>query len=130
MNSIFDGKLRVLDISMGWAGPLVGQMFAEMGADVIKVEDTHHFDWWRGSLSMGPPEMQVIERSAPFNTANRGKLGATLDLANPRAGAIVKRLVATADIVLENYSPGVMERLGLAWETLAPLNPRLVMISM
>ncbi len=51
-----------------------------MGVEVIKIEDTLHFDWWRGSLSMGPPEMQVIERSAAFNTANRGKIGATLDL--------------------------------------------------
>ena len=72
MKTIFDAKLRVLDLSMGWAGPLVGQMFAEMGAMVIKVEDTHHFDWWRGSLSMAPAEMQPIERSAVFNTANRG----------------------------------------------------------
>ena len=84
MNSIFDGKIRVLDLSMGWAGPLVGQLFAEMGAEVIKVEDTHHFDWWRGSLSMAPPEMQPIERAAVFNTANRGKRGATLDLTSAR----------------------------------------------
>ena len=53
----------MLDLSMGWAGPLVGQMFAEMGAEVIKVEDTHHFDWWRGSLSMAPPE--ISRSSAP-----------------------------------------------------------------
>ncbi len=99
---------------MGWSvGPLLGELLAEMGVEVIKIEDTLHFDWWRGSLSMGPPELQVIERSAPFNTANRGKIGATLDLANPRAVEIVKRLVATADIVIENYSPGVMDRLGL-----------------
>src|SRR6202140_2391063 len=125
MKTIVEGKLRAIDLSMGAAGPLLGELLAEMGVEVIKIEDTLNFDWWRGSLSMGPPEMQVIERSAPFNTANRGKLGAPLDLPNPRAVAIVKRLVATADIVLENYSPGVMERLGLAWETLAPLNPRL-----
>ena len=60
MKTIFDAKLKVLDLSMGWAGPLVGQMFAEMGAMVIKVEDTHHFDWWRGSLSMAAPEMQPM----------------------------------------------------------------------
>jgi crotonobetainyl-CoA:carnitine CoA-transferase CaiB-like acyl-CoA transferase len=100
MNSIFDGKLRVLDISMGWAGPLVGQMFAEMGADVIKVEDTHHFDWWRGSLSMGPPEMQPIERAAVFNTANRGKRGITLDLASARGIEILKRLIEVSDILV------------------------------
>ena len=130
MNSIFDGKVRVLDISMGWAGPLVGQMFAEMGADVIKVEDTHHFDWWRGSLSMGPPEMQPIERASVFNTANRGKRGVTLDLANARGIEILKRLIEVSDILVENFSPGVMDRLGLGYESVSAINPRLIMISM
>jgi crotonobetainyl-CoA:carnitine CoA-transferase CaiB-like acyl-CoA transferase len=130
MNSIFDGKLRVLDISMGWAGPLVGQMFAEMGADVIKVEDTHHFDWWRGSLSMGPPEMQPIERASVFNTANRGKRGITLDLASARGIEILKRLIEVSDILVENFSPGVMDRLGLGYESVSAINPRLIMISM
>jgi crotonobetainyl-CoA:carnitine CoA-transferase CaiB-like acyl-CoA transferase len=130
MNSIFDGKLRVLDISMGWAGPLVGQMFAEMGAEVIKVEDTRHFDWWRGSLSMAPPEMQPIERAAVFNTANRGKRGVTLDLASVRGIEILKRLIEVSDILIENFSPGVMDRLGLAYEAVRAINPRLIMISM
>jgi crotonobetainyl-CoA:carnitine CoA-transferase CaiB-like acyl-CoA transferase len=130
MNSIFDGKIRVLDISMGWAGPLVGQMFAEMGADVIKVEDTHHFDWWRGSLSIAPPEMQPIERASVFNTANRGKRGITLDLASARGIEILKRLIEVSDILVENFSPGVMDRLGLGYESVSAINPRLIMISM
>ncbi|MFZ2063585.1 MAG: CoA transferase [Candidatus Binatus sp.] len=130
MNSIFDGKLRVLDISMGWAGPLVGQMFAEMGADVIKVEDTHHFDWWRGSLSMAPPEMQPIERAAVFNTANRGKRGVTLDLASARGIEILKRMIEVSDVLVENFSPGVMDRLGLGYQSVSAINPRLIMISM
>ncbi|MFZ1890140.1 MAG: CoA transferase [Candidatus Binataceae bacterium] len=130
MTTIFEKKIRVLDLSMGWAGPLAGQMLAEMGAQVIKVEDTHYFDWWRGSLSMAAPEVQPIERAATFNTANRGKLGVTLDLLNPRGIDLVKRLVAHSDILIENYSPGVMERFGLTYEILAPLNPRLIMISM
>ena len=130
MNTIFDAKLRVLDLSMGWAGPLVGQMFAEMGAEVVKVEDTHHFDWWRGSLSMAAPEMQPIERAAVFNTANRGKLGVTLDLASARGIEIVKRLVEVSDILIENYSPGVMDRLGLSYQAVSAINPRLIMISM
>ncbi|MGC1678206.1 MAG: CoA transferase, partial [Candidatus Binataceae bacterium] len=130
MTTVFEKKIRVLDLSMGWAGPLAGQMLAEMGAQVIKVEDTHYFDWWRGSLSMAPPEVQPIERAATFNTTNRGKLGVTLDLLNPRGIELVKRLVAHSDILIENYSPGVMERFGLTYEILAPLNPRLIMISM
>ncbi|MGD0117979.1 MAG: CoA transferase [Candidatus Binatus sp.] len=130
MNTIFDAKIRVLDLSMGWAGPLVGQMFAEMGAEVIKVEDTHHFDWWRGSLSMAPPEMQPIERASVFNTANRGKLGVTLDLANARGIEILKRLIKVADLLIENFSPGVMDRLGLGYKSVSAINSRLIMISM
>ncbi|MGH7778835.1 MAG: CaiB/BaiF CoA transferase family protein [Candidatus Binataceae bacterium] len=130
MATTFDSQIRVLDLSMGWAGPLAGQMLAEMGAEVIKVEDTHYFDWWRGSLSMAAPEAQPIERAATFNTANRGKLGVTIDLLNPRGIELVKRIVAHADILIENYSPGVMERFGLTYEILAPINPRLIMISM
>lgn len=130
MTTIFDGRVRVLDISMGWAGPLVGQMFAEMGAEVIKVEDTQHFDWWRGSLSVAPPEMQPIERASVFNTANRGKLGVTLDLASARGMEILKRLIEVSDILVENFSPGVMSRLGLDYAAVSAINPRLIMISM
>ena len=130
MNTIFDRKVRVLDISMGWAGPLVGQMFAEMGAEVIKVEDTNHFDWWRGSLSMAPPEMQPIERASVFNTANRGKRGVTLDLTDARGIEMLKRLIKVGDILIENFSPGVMDRLGLAYQSVSAINPRMIMISM
>ena len=130
MSTVLGGKIRVLDLAMGWAGPLLGALLAEMGAEVIKVEDTQFFDWWRGSLSVAPPEMQPIERSAPFNTVNRGKLGVTLDLNNPKGIELVKRLVKTADVLIENYSPGIMKRFGLDWEVLQPINPRLIMISM
>src|SRR5215472_6635042 len=130
MSTMLDRKIRVLDLSMGWAGPLLGAMLAEMGAEVIKVEDTEFFDWWRGSLSMAPPEMQPIERAPTFNTVNRGKLGVTLDLNHPRGIELVKRLVRTADVLVENYSPGIMKRFGLDWDVLQPINPRLIMISM
>ncbi|MGH8012202.1 MAG: CaiB/BaiF CoA transferase family protein, partial [Candidatus Binataceae bacterium] len=124
-------KLRALDLSMGWAGPLVTQMLAEMpDVEVIKVEDTKNFDWWRGSLSMGPPEMQPVERAPTFNTANRGKLGLTLDLGHPRGVEILKQLVKISDLLVENFSPGVIERLGLGWPVLSVLNPRLIMMSM
>jgi crotonobetainyl-CoA:carnitine CoA-transferase CaiB-like acyl-CoA transferase len=130
MSTVLEGRIRVLDLAMGWAGPLLGQMLAEMGAEVVKVEDTRFFDWWRGSLSVAPPEMQPIERAPTFNTVNRGKLGVTLDLNNPRGIELVKRLVATADVLVENYSPGVMKRFGLDWEVLREINPQLIMISM
>src|SRR5205814_957638 len=122
--------VRALDLSMGWAGPLVTQLLVEMGAEVIKVEDTQHFDWWRGSTAMGPPELQIIERSPTFNATNRGKLGLTLDLSSPRGIEILKKLVAVSDVLVENYSVGVMDRFGAGYDELSKLNPRLVMVSM
>ena len=122
---------RALDLSMGWAGPLVTQLLAEMpGIEVIKVEDTKNYDWWRGSHATASAEMQPVERAPTFNTTNRGKLGVTLDLSNPRGVDILKRLVAASDLLVENFSPGVMERLGLGYAMLAEINPRLIMLSM
>jgi len=130
MSTMVERKLRVVDLAMGWAGPLVGQMLAEMGFEVVKIEDTLRFDWWRGSLSLADRDLRPIERSAVFNSANRGKLGTTLDLSSPRGVELVKRLVADADVVVENYSPGVMKRFGLSYDVLSAINPRLVMVSM
>jgi crotonobetainyl-CoA:carnitine CoA-transferase CaiB-like acyl-CoA transferase len=79
---------------------------------------------------MAPPEMQPIERAAVFNTANRGKRGVTLDLASARGIEILKRLIEVSDILVENFSPGVMDRLGLAYDSVSAINPRLIMISM
>lgn len=123
-------KLRVLDISMGWAGPLVGELLGEMGMQVVKVEDTRNFDWWRGSAAMGAPEARPIERAPTFNSVNRGKLGVTIDLSRPRGVELLRRLAILSDVLIENFSPGVMERLGIDWPRLGALNSRLVMVSM
>lgn len=123
-------KLRVLDLSMGWAGPLVGELLGEMGMQVVKVEDTLNFDWWRGSAAMGPAETRPIERAPTYNSVNRGKLGVTLDLGRPRGVELLHRLAAVSDVLVENFSPGVMKRLGIDWSRLSALNPRLVMVSM
>jgi crotonobetainyl-CoA:carnitine CoA-transferase CaiB-like acyl-CoA transferase len=95
-----------------------------------QVEDTKNYDWWRGSHAIAPSEMQPIERAPTFNTTNRGKLGLTLDLNHPRGVEILKRLVKISDLLVENFSPGVIERMGLAYPVLAEINPRLIMLSM
>ena len=123
------GALRVVDLSMGWAGPLVGLNLAAMGADVIKVESHTHFDWWRGSRPPGDGDgMDLHERSHVFNTVNRGKRGITLDLATPRGHQLVVDLIATADVVVENFAAGVIEKLGLTYDVLSARNPSLVML--
>jgi crotonobetainyl-CoA:carnitine CoA-transferase CaiB-like acyl-CoA transferase len=123
------GKLRVVDLAMGWAGPLVSHVLACRGADVIKVESHARFDWWRGSRPPGDnPELALHERSHVFNSVNRGKRGITLNLTTERGRELAQQLIETADVVIENYAAGVIEKLGLTYEVLSARNPRLVML--
>ncbi len=123
--------LRVLDLTMGWAGPLAARHVADLGAEVIKVESRQRIDWWRG------PEVtekflreRYYEKSISHNMVNRNKLGITLDLTSPRGVELFKRLAADADAVIENYSAGVMEKLGLGERELLAINPRLAIVAM
>lgn len=124
-----DGALRVVDLSMGWAGPLAGHILASLGADVIKVESHTHFDWWRGSRPPGDdPALALHERSHVFNAVNRGKRGITLNLATPAGNELAHRLIRNADIVIENFGAGIIEKLGLTYERLSADNPGLIML--
>ena len=123
--------IRVVDLSMGWAGPLAARHLADMGAEVIKVESCARFDWWRGwEATREWIDAGGAEQSVAFNTVNRNKRGITLDLAKPRGNALLKRLVAESDVVVENYSAGVLPKLGLSYDVLREVNPDVVMISM
>lgn len=123
--------IRVVDLSMGWAGPLAARHLADMGAQVLKVEACQHFDWWRGWEAT--PEMvrdNEVEKSSAFNTMNRNKLGLTLDLTQERGRDLLKRLVAVSHVVVENFAASVLPKLGLDYPELVRVNPDLVMISM
>lgn len=123
--------IRVIDFSMGWAGPLCTRTLADLGADVIKVEAIQYPDWWRG-VDRRPAyiEDQMYEKTARFCMANRNKRGITLDLTRRQGRTLAKRLAARADIVVDNYSADVLPKLGLGYDVLRTLNPRLVMMSM
>ncbi|WP_439373425.1 CoA transferase [Bradyrhizobium sp. DASA03120] len=123
--------IRIIDFTMGWAGPLCTRTLADLGADVIKIESTKYPDWWRG-VDRRPAyvDTQMYERSQAFCVMNRNKRGITLDLTKPRGLALAKRLVAGADVVADNYSVDVLPKLGLGYDVLRKLNPRLVMLSM
>lgn len=124
-----EGRLRVVDLSMGWAGPMVSYILSAFGADVIKVEGPNRFDWWRGSRPPGDdPALALHERSHVFNSVNRGKSGITLDLATERGRDLARRLISGADVVVENFRAGVIEKLGLSYAALAAENPRLIML--
>ena len=122
--------LRVLDLSMGWSGPLAGRHFADLGADVIKIEGCAHIDWWRGWNALEAGDPPPYETRANFNAVNRNKQGITLDLTSQKGGDLLRRMAADADLLIENYAPGVLNRLGYSAEALAKINPRLVYISM
>ncbi|HET7339950.1 MAG TPA: CoA transferase [Methylomirabilota bacterium] len=122
--SVFAG-VRVLDLSRMLAGPYGSMLLADLGADVIKIEEPDGGDPMR---VMGPPFLPDGE-SAYFLAINRNKKSLALDLTKPAGRQVFLDLAAGADVVWENFRPGVMERLGLAYATLAGVNPRLVMCS-
>jgi len=111
--------IRVIDLTQAMAAPFCTMNLADMGADVIKVEPLGGEDMRRGST-------QKNGHSATFMTMNRGKRGLAVDLKTPGGVEIVRRLAKTADVFVQNYRPGAARRLGVAYEDLAPLNPRLI----
>ncbi len=123
--------IRIVDLTMGWAGPLATRQLADMGAEVIKVESCQYFDWWRGWEST--PEsiaQRLYEQSTAFNTTGRNKFGITLDLTSRRGKDLLLELVAKSDAVIENYTASVLPKLGLAYERLREANPEVVLVSM
>lgn len=126
--------VRVLDLGMFWAGPYAGRLLADMGAEVIKVEGPRRPDPLRlvprGLFPNGERGEQPWNRSGMINERNRNKLGITLDLVHARGKALFKQLLTLSDVVLENFSARVMQRLELTYAVLKEINPRLVMVSM
>ncbi len=111
-------RFTVLDLTRARAGPTAARMLADWGADVIKIE---------APLSTGARDPMAENRHDPdFTNLHRNKRNIAIDLKKPEGVAVFKRLASTADVVLENYRPAVKERLGIAYEDLRPLNPRLV----
>ncbi|MEO2167347.1 MAG: CoA transferase [bacterium] len=122
--------LRVLEFTAGMAGPWVGRMMAYHGADVVKIESRTAADVTRLYLSPQAPEEGISEVLSPwFTDWNAGKRFVGLDLKNPDALAIAKKLAAKADVVIENFVPGVVERIGLGYEVLAAENPGLIYLA-
>jgi crotonobetainyl-CoA:carnitine CoA-transferase CaiB-like acyl-CoA transferase len=114
--------LVVLDFSQLAQGPYATQILGDLGAEIIKVEPPKG-DWMR-HWSMA--DLYLNGEGASYLCLNRNKRSIALDLKQPAGVDVAKRLAARADIVIENFRPGVMDRLGLGWETLSKINPRLV----
>jgi len=121
--------LRVVEVTANWAGPLAGRHFGDLGAEVIKVEHSKR----PATRAMWPagndPADRQFNRSGYFNKLNRNKMDVSLDLASPEGRDVFLKLIERADILIENNSARVMPNLGLGYETLSAVNPRLVMAS-
>jgi crotonobetainyl-CoA:carnitine CoA-transferase CaiB-like acyl-CoA transferase len=121
--------LRVVDFTAFWSGPWSTAWLSSMGADVIKVESVQRPDGLRFNATIRPKEEpRSYEMSALWHATNLGKRGITLDLGHPDGLALAKRLIGTADVVTENFSPGVMEGFGLAYDDVRAIRPDVVML--
>lgn len=125
-------ELRVLDLGWVWAGPLVGAALSAMGAEVVKVESAARLDPYRlrGVEREEKWGENKREASPSFHKLNRGKRSLSLNLKHPDAKAVLLSLVERADLLIENYSAGTLDRLGLGWDVLRAANPSLVAISL
>lgn len=122
---------RVVDLSMGWAGPLATRNLADLGADVIKVESCVHFDWFRGwEANQSWIDDNGAEKHPAFNSMNRNKRAVTLDLATAKGRDLLLRLVSTSDAVVENFPSTVLPKLNLGYEVFQQVKSDIVMVSM
>lgn len=122
--------IRVIELARVLAGPWAGQMLADMGADVIKVENPEGGDDTR---AWGPPFVEGADgenlSAAYYHSTNRNKRSIGVDFRSPEGQEIVRRLVATADVVIENFKVGGLKKYGLDYESLKAINPKLVYCS-
>lgn len=121
MRQVMDG-FRVLDMTQFLAGPAATRVMVEAGAEVIKIE------WPGGDPSKGFPYIRD-GRSAYYVQQNRGKKSVGINLKNPAGPELVKKLLPHCDVLIENFAPGVMARLGLGWEEVRRLHPQIIMCS-
>jgi benzylsuccinate CoA-transferase BbsF subunit len=121
-------NLRVLDLGWVMVGPMSGRYLADLGAEVFKVESSQRIDPLRtlGPFKDGTPGP---ERSLSYHFINAGKRSITLDISSESGREVVRALAREVDVVIESFTPGVMERLGLGYEALKADNPGLIMVS-
>jgi len=120
---------RVLDLSWVWAGPYTGLQMGHLGAEVIKIESTLRPDINR-RIPPFAERRAGLDRGGSFNQWNQSKRSMALDLSHPKAKTIVRELAKKCDVAIENFSAGVLDKMGLAYKQLSQDNPRLVMVSL
>ena len=122
--------MRVLDLGTFWAGPYLGMYLATLGADVVKIESVQRPDGYRFIQTFTQLGEKWYEMGGSYQATNLGKRDLTLDLSQEEGRELFCELVKQADVVLENFSPRVMENFGLGWEELRAIRPELLMVRM
>ena len=120
--------IKIIDITHVLAGPFAAYQLALLGADVIKVEHPHDYDQSRDSG--GDRVLNEQRMGTGFLTQASNKRAITLDLKKPKGREILKKLVKDADVLVENWRSGAFPAMGLGWDDLRPINPRLIYCSM
>ena len=124
--------IKIIDLTRILSGPFCTMLMADLGADVIKIEQPHTGDPARGNgpfLSTSAGSDEDEQYSTYFMSINRGKRSIAIDLAKPEGKEILLRLIDSSDVLIENFRPGTIERLGLGYETIKARNPRIIMAS-
>ncbi|MDO8490559.1 MAG: CoA transferase [Dehalococcoidia bacterium] len=119
--------IRITDFGQVWAGPILSGLLANMGAEVIKIETRKRLD----SVRLGPDNVERDPEKDPwFQCINRNKLSITVDFSDERGVALLKKLVKISHVVSENFSPGVLKRHGLDYDSLVKIKPDLIMVAL
>ncbi len=130
--------IRVIDLTQAWAGPMTTRSLAFLGAEVIKIESPTRIDVWRGAYRGGnqerfpdlDPGEKPYNRNSLFNTQNHDKLALSLDLKVDSAKEVLFDLCRISDVVVANFAPGVLDRLGVGYSVLRTINPRIIVAEM
>ncbi len=123
--------VRIIEFGFLVAGPFGPRLLGELGAEIIKVESVRRMDGYRPGGGFDVPSAQAtLNRERSFTEFNRNKLSLALNLTTSQGQALMRRLVRISDVVVENYSAGVLERWGLGWDVLSRLNPGLILVDL
>jgi crotonobetainyl-CoA:carnitine CoA-transferase CaiB-like acyl-CoA transferase len=122
--------VRVLDLTMAWAGPYGTRLLADMGAEVIKIESVGNWDVLRALNGQRPDVERVWDKSPYFNAINRNKYGIALDLSKPAGRKVFIRLAEVSDVVIDNYRAEVMDNFGLTYDVLSGANDQIIVLTM
>lgn len=122
--------LTVVDFGQAWAGPHFGRTLGDMGARVIKIESQKRMDMVRGLPPWPTGAVPGPNNSGYYNWLNRNKLGVTLDLTTTRGSEIAKEIIKISDVLVENYSRGVMDNFGLDYESVKKVNPEIIYVAL